>query len=218
MAFDIFSKRDTRRGQPDDVYQYEEIPSPAKVQIVHLWKRAIGDGSEYNRSKEVYCEICNTLREEYGVFHLCGERNKHISGFNELVAFFLQEKDIKRCLDAIELTMRASQRGWRDEGTLRPVKAQHTLNIRLREAAVGYQFDGGEIIRVDSQLIHAEVVKPAIRYLSDPVFRGANDEFMEAHKNYRSGDYKACLVEALKSFESTMKVICQARGWAIGQL
>ena len=47
------------------------------------------------------------------------------------------------------------------------------MNGRFQVRGVGYQFADGEIIRVDSHLIHAEVVKPALSLLRGVEFAGA---------------------------------------------
>ena len=49
--------------------------------------------------------------------------------------------------------------------------------------------------------------------LSDPMYEGANEEFLSAHEHYREGKYKECLNDCLKAFESTIKSICTQRGW-----
>ena len=88
-----------------------------------------------------------------------------------------------------------------------------------KEASVGYQFENGQIIRVDDQFVHAEVVKPALALLSDPRFKGPREEFLRAHELYRTAkpsDHKALedsVATALKAFESTLKVICQLKKW-----
>lgn len=87
------------------------------------------------------------------------------------------------------------------------------LNTRFKEHGIGYQFDGGELMRVDSQYMHAQVVKPAISLLRDLKFLGAENEFLHAHEHYRKGNHKEAIVDALKAFESTMKAICYARNW-----
>jgi hypothetical protein len=69
------------------------------------------------------------------------------------------------------------------------------------------------MMRVDSQFLHADVIKPALTLLSDSRYSGAQEEFLKAHKDYREGDYKGCLTECLKTFESTMKTICEIRKW-----
>jgi hypothetical protein len=47
-----------------------------------------------------------------------------------------------------------------------------------------------ELTRVDSQLIHSEVVRPALKLLNKPPFAGVQDEFLKAHEHYRKGDGK----------------------------
>jgi len=88
------------------------------------------------------------------------------------------------------------------------------MMYRFREQGVGYQYESGEIIRVDSQIIHSEAVKPVLRLLSAHRFQGANEEFLQAHEHYRHGRYKECLNDCLKAFESTMKTICDKQGWS----
>jgi hypothetical protein len=87
------------------------------------------------------------------------------------------------------------------------------LNERFRERGVGFQFAEGRIIRLDSDLLHAEVVKPALALLRSPEYAGAQAEFLKAHEHYRHGNAKEALTECLKAFESTMKAICGKRGW-----
>jgi len=78
---------------------------------------------------------------------------------------------------------------------------------------VGYQFVEGQIVRIDSEVIHEEVVKPTVALLRGPEYAGAQDEFLKAHEHYRHGRAKEALVDCLKAFESTMRVICSKRGW-----
>ena len=41
--FDLFSKRQKKlRGEVPDVYTYDDIQSPLRVQIVHIWTDALG--------------------------------------------------------------------------------------------------------------------------------------------------------------------------------
>lgn len=87
-------------------------------------------------------------------------------------------------------------------------------NYRFKEHAVGYQFEGGEIVRVDFQYVHSEVVKPAISLLNTAGFEGASEEFLKAYEHYRKGRHGEAMTEALKAFESTMKTICDKNGWS----
>lgn len=99
-----------------------------------------------------------------------------------------------------------------------PDDAIAELNSRFKESGVGYQFESSELIRVDSQFIHSEVVKPVLRLLgSEKVYRGANNEFLSAHEHYRHKRYKECLNDCLKSFESLMKAIHEKHSWPYNQ-
>ncbi len=47
-VFDIFSKRQKKlRGEMPDVYSYNTISQPLRVQIVHIWQDTLGDTNEY---------------------------------------------------------------------------------------------------------------------------------------------------------------------------
>jgi hypothetical protein len=94
-----------------------------------------------------------------------------------------------------------------------PGKGLIELNERLLQHGVGYQFENGYIIRVDSQYVHAEVVKEALRLLYVPEFREANDEFMTAHRHFREGKLRDCNTTALRTTENVLKVICDGKGW-----
>ena len=92
------------------------------------------------------------------------------------------------------------------------------MNHRFKESGVGYEFLSGEIVKIDSQFIHSEVVKPALMILQgEKAYAGARDEFLSAHTHYRNQRYKEALVDCLKSFESMMKAICEKRGWQFGK-
>ena len=91
--------------------------------------------------------------------------------------------------------------------------AVQELNVRFRHAGVGYPFESSKIFRIDSELIHSEVVQPALRYLQQPGFEGPGDEFLKAHLHYRGGETKDAITNANNAFESILKTICDQRGW-----
>ncbi|SFP15249.1 STM4504/CBY_0614 family protein [Variovorax sp. 770b2] len=223
MVFDLYSKRQKRlRGESPDFYIYDEIPFQLKVQIVFLWELGLGDIDEENPAA-AYKLIVQTLREEYGNFSLA-KVPYDATYFDELRTFFLSESDTERVLDAIELSFKALSSFGRAFNYRRNPQANELvekaisdLNIRFKEHGLGYQFTNNEIIRIDSELIHAEVVKPVLRLLNQPYFKGAEDEYLAAHEHYRHGNTKEALVECLKSFESAMMGICKKRGWAYGE-
>lgn len=91
--------------------------------------------------------------------------------------------------------------------------AINELNYRFREHGVGYRFENGMLIRIDSELLHTEVTVPALRLLNEAGFEGPLEEFMNAHAHFRKGEMKDANVDALNALESTLKAICDARKW-----
>jgi len=224
--FDLFSKRQKRlRGEIPDVYVYEEIPHKLRVQIIHIVRDVIGVECDYNRiTNNTYHQIHKVLCREYGVFTL---KEYEDSNFKAVFDYFLQSKDYEQCLDIIELSFRVIDKHVREnerdfrEATGRTIAPEHAieeLNGRFKESGVGYQFEGGELIRVDSKFLHSEAVKPTLKVLgSNEKYQGANSESLKAHEHYRHKRYKECLVECLKSFESLMKAICEKNSWSYGK-
>jgi hypothetical protein len=130
--------------------------------------------------------------------------------------------DTDGALDIIEISFRVIDRLSRKFHPYQREKARITqdaddaleeLNQRFREHGIGYQFVEGEIVRIDSEFIHAEAVKPALSLLHEGGFDGPAEEFIRAFDHYRHGRNKEAVAEALKAFESTMKSICKVRGW-----
>ena len=212
-VFDLFSKRQKRsRGEVPDVYQYETIPNELRVQVVHILRDAFGYS---DASYKTYESIHKTLCREYGVFRLGDHRSDKDSVFN----FLLQTEETEKAIDLIELSFRYIDRVVRkdahgfEQRNISSDDAIDELNHRFREHGVGYQYESGIMVRVDSQLIHSEVVRPALNILHAPMYKGANAEFLSAHEHYRAERYKECLNECLKAFESCIKAICEKRGW-----
>jgi hypothetical protein len=70
-----------------------------------------------------------------------------------------------------------------------------------------------QIVRIDSELVHSEVIKPALALLADPMYRGVQEEFLGAYEHYRHRRPKEALVDALKSLESMAKTIAEKHQW-----
>ena len=121
----------------------------------------------------------------------------------EFFKFFLKEENFEKALDALELSFRYIDCD----------DAIKELNRRFKEHGVGYQFTNGQIVRIDSEFAHTEIVKPALRLLGQKQYAGAQQEFLKAHEHYRKGNAKESLNECLKAFESIMKTICDKRRW-----
>jgi hypothetical protein len=220
-VFDLFSKRQKRlRGEVPDVYQYDDIPSPLRVQIAQIMGDAMGNHRSEQTLKS-YQFIHDTLCREYGRFSLSEEASyRGIEYIEDVIKFMLKSTEVEQVIDVVELGFWLINSYYRLENIqhftrpqITPDEAIDELNARFREHGVGYQYESDKIIRVDSQFIHSEAVKPVLHLLSDGRFNGANDEFLRAHEHYRQGRYKECLNDCLKAFESTMKTICDKQVW-----
>jgi len=225
----LFSKRQRRlRGEFPDIYTYDSLPQAFRAQVVHIWGDVLGTVTDYwtaSNVREAYKIIVEVLRREYGVFALpptrpCGPADENY--YAEACRFLVEEKRCERVLDIIEVSFRAIDRITRTGDYLSRYnnhwkiadEAIAELNMRFQEHGLGYEFVAGEIVRIDSQLIHSETVKPALKLLSGRGYAGAQEEFLKAHEHYRKGNAKEAINECLKAFESTMKAICHRRRWS----
>lgn len=218
--FDLFSKRQKRlRGDLPEVFVYDQLPPPLRVQVVHIWRDAFGDFLDYDTpARQAYKIVHDALCREYGLFSL--GKGDYDDEYTSLANFLLSEKNVEKVLDAIELSFRAIEQFASDAGYRHKARPRLTaedavseLNARFVEHGVGYEYIDGELIRKDSEFAHAEIVKPALGLLRGQGFEGPNEEFRKAHEHYRHARYKECMNECLKALESTLKVICKRKGW-----
>ena len=125
-------------------------------------------------------------------------------------------QDVDDWLDVVDLcfgSIPSSKTVYGRSALATPRERSRSWNIRFRQAGFGYQFEGGQIVRVDFQLLHSEVVKPALLLLADRRFEGAQQEFLSAHAHCRAGEHEDAIVDANRAFESTMKTICDIMKW-----
>ncbi len=232
--FDLFSrkKRDAKRESPD-VFRHDDVPHPLRIQLLH----ALDDARKriYSRTipayiaigtegTDIFAEACLVLRRELGLGKLI-EVRKRVRSMNdtqtkdlcdEFTAFF-ENCESEQVLDAVQVAMRLIEEAGRShlldqECNANSVAAE--INRRFLEHSLGYQYQSGQIIVETNSILHTEAITPALTLLSDPRFAGANEEFLKAHEHYRHGRLGECLVDCLKAFESSMKIICDLKGWS----
>jgi hypothetical protein len=227
LIFDLYSKRTKRQANsdPSDVYQYDSAPKALRVQVQQILVDAIGPqfspgfygtGGRREHNPDAWEFIHKALCREFGVHSL---RGKQLALDN--VVGFIDDADINGFLDTVEMCctyiIKLKMTSKHDRKNLgikqEPDSAIDEINYRFREACLGYQIEEGEFIRVDSQFMHQEVVKPAIHILNEKDFNGPRSEFLAAHKCFRNGDYEQAIVLASNSFESTLKVVCDKHHW-----
>jgi hypothetical protein len=222
-VYNLYSKRRNaalKAGEPE-VYSYDEVPAALRVQVVHIWLDALGRSSERDPVRSRWDFLGSTMAREKGLMQLIG----HDTSQHQCIEWLRGKATHEDALDMIELSFRMLDRVMRKlseherhmEGV--KVSAQEAideLNRRFREHGLGYQFENGDIIRIDSQFVHADVVKPALVALAVKPFEKANEDFMTAHEHYRHGRHKDSVVAAQRASESTLKAICKLKGWKYG--
>jgi hypothetical protein len=195
------------KSNSPDVYVYGELPPFLRKQISDIFRECIGF------SCPSWDEVAYIMDREISSFSLDSDEP-----YVDCMEYLQRSNDVDGILSFIELCARvmanfASEPGLR-YGDEDPAEGLVELNERFLRAGVRYQFENGQIIRVDGQYVHAEVVKDALRLLSEPGFREANAEFMKAHCHLREGNLRDCNTAALRTMENVLKVICDARGWS----
>lgn len=210
-------KRADRAGQRV-VYLYGPISEQMRAQAFHAMDRAFNAAPSDLKPWELWSQTEVRIMGEHGLLKpLSWEEYSR----GRVMDYLSHVNPTEHFLDTVEIGFRQVQHYWDSMGKtsgkaghVRSVKAAISeLNKRFGQHDLGYAVAGwpGIITRVDSQYIHAEVVESAIHQLSTAGWEGPLDEFMRAHKHYRHGNNKEAMNEALKSFESTMKAILQAR-------
>lgn len=180
--------------------------------------------------------LISVLCREYGVEYLAKTPTRPNSdqflrlNIIEIHNFIATESIVERILDLIELFFRTLKEhgGFlidkfydTNDNKIELIKklnkildeAIKELNVRFLDHSIGYQYESGKIIKIDSKYTYEEMVKPALGLLHRKGYEGAEAEFLKAHEYFRKGDNPGVLSECLKAFESTLKTICDKRSW-----
>lgn len=202
------------RNEFPDIYQYTFMSEILRTQIVRIITKASKPVNKLgsDNSSELFLEIRNTLCDEYGLFFLTNP-NHYNNPENDLVTFILTERNIERILDSIELFLEIflNLKINFSKPMLTLNEATLTINQRFKEAGFGFRFENGKAIKVDSDYFHNETVIETLKLIHDKKFKSVNEEFLKAHEHYKKGNFPEAIVDALKSFESTMKLILKRK-------
>lgn len=223
-VFDLYSTR-CKQTYPD-TFQYDVASRQLRNQISQIAIEAFTLCPH-----DIYGNIFSILSREYGEYTIAG----HNCGRELWLTDYLTEEysDTDKFIDVIELICREIDVTLRNYLfrkisdlyiAMDPLKndkiiqqrpkvdeALTEINERMKRSGFGFEYTNGLLVRIDSQFIHSEVVKPALFILQD--FDGARNEFLSAHQHFKQGNNEAAIVECNKSFESIMKSICAERGW-----
>ena len=232
MAFESYAERQRRQqrsGQPE-IYVYDNAPAQLRHQIKVAFAEGMGtynltdryglndyapdDTVAYDCWKEIdrACrkEVFPYLRYVDDYDHFMDRVSAAIDGIDEIEEWIgvveICCKIMSSLIDQQRIPVNSTVSDPAEE-------ALAEINRRFDQHKVGYQFENGWIIRKDSELVHAEIIKPALALLTAAEFVKANEDFMTAHMHYRAGKFKDAATAANRAFESMLKAICDLENW-----
>lgn len=209
-----------------DTFFYDVIPPNVRHQIRYViedcFKKRIKQVRSAFAFSEPECEPFEFIRQsalaEFGLPRLCsstqmqGNRRPTVDYCDFLIEFLPNQLDVY--LYVVGFTFQYAT------GTDLSYKpAIENANRHFRRAGIGYEFniDSKQILRVDNNITHAEAIQPALALLADKRFATPNQEFMDTLDHYKAGNNWECVTGCCKSFESVMKIVCQAKNWPFNQ-
>jgi len=217
---ELFSRRyNKENGLVSDVFQYEEVPSKLKITLYKIFQRTIIMITEppyypSTRRFTIYESIHNIICEEHSLECLIREPSYKSDYEVNVIEFFKTNNDLLIALDIIQLFCKFIHGFIKSHYCDRNKKKElesilDEINQRMLQHSFGYQFTEGLLIRIDTKHTHNEIVKPALILLNDSRFKNANEEYRAGFEAYKNADYENVFSECNKSFESTMKIICE---------
>lgn len=224
--FHIRQRNLERAGQPI-LFKYDDLPNEFRVQVYRILEQVIGDEKEHGGTtyvrvageqepfgpKTVWKLISHVMADELG--YTTGKPQ----GKGDLFSILFQSRlPVSNVLTALEIAFRAVEKlpsnyQVQFDCAIDSQTAIGTTNRRFRQHDLGYAFESGIIVRVDSQYLHTQVVSPALQLLMTANFKGAQQRFLNAHEHFKQGENDDAILDAARAFESTMQHICDELNW-----
>lgn len=209
----LFSERNKAKSA-DEVIIFDELPEKLRIQFKFIVDDIF---DRYGRYYEIHKDLC----EEYGELSLSSKYPLGRSDRTTIIELILDENtNIETVFDIIELTLRYYNYDLHEDYQIKNYEIteimedlENKINIRFKESSVGYKMINWEIIRIDSEATFKQIIEPTINLTCNKLFENVNLEYVDAIKSYQKGDNKNCLIKCLNSFESTMKIIFDEKGW-----
>jgi hypothetical protein len=214
--FDLYSARIKNEKGELEVYEYEKFPIPFRNQLFKIISDVF---DEYEFQTKIWSKIHDMFAREKGLKYLGDYNGTNNEGCKQNCEDYVDNSNDEDFLDFMDYVFyiivnycKTHVPRYKEYEMPSIIdKSIIELNFRFRQHNLGYEFINGQIIRIDNKVIHETVIKPALKLLYEEEFRGAEEEFRKAFKYRKIGDNKNTILEALKSFESTMKTICDKK-------
>lgn len=215
--YTLYSKRIKNASGEPEVYMYDTFSQAFRNQFFYVIAELF-DYFENNGLSDVWLFIHDSFAREIGVKSL---GSSHYSKKTQIEQFVAKSGDTD-FLDFLDYAFsRIAQTRdislpyvSADEVNKQITSAFVEINFRFKQNNLGYAFVKDVLIRKDNEHLHQNTIKPALRLLYENGFEGAEQEFLDAFEHRRKGENKDAILDALKSFESTMKAICDGMGYS----
>ena len=206
--------------------KYDVFPDKLKNQIIHIWRNFLMRNSVTDKLAEIaWKNIHDKLAELHGEKKLF-PRGDLLSNFYQIqrvIEYFDKIAEIDYLLDVVEISFSVMKK-------IEPVmkksfyndyqpfeynieQAIEDLNDRFSNNQIGYEYKNGRIIKIDNKLLNADIVNSTLKLTDNEVFQNSNDEFISALEHFRFNRYKESITDCLKSFETTLKIVCKENKW-----
>lgn len=215
VLLDLYSRRKRNANKVgDDVYQYDTMSEKLRNQVLFVVDRWDDGFRAYDTvTYPIYNTVVNALRTELGIKKL--SRSYNCEDNEEFHEWFLAHSEVDELLDAIELCVRVGRFCHKKLNRYDRVENDIAeINARMLEAGFGYQIEDVNIYQLNSTFIHKQITVPSLELLSGDEYITANDEFRQAYQEFNNGNYDDCIHDCCNAFESVLKIILTAKGWA----
>ncbi len=218
VILNLYSNRiKAEKANKNDVYIYDCFSKELKIQIFFIIRNLLETIYKYcsKDREDLWISIYYIVSKEWGKKFLDPNPLNFIDRFES----YIVKKDNKyeHVLDrviGIRITILSKvDPNYKFNNDKFLIGLIEELNKRFLYAGVGYQYENGEIIRIDHQYVHKEIVKPALEIIHNQAFEKVNEEYSNAHKHYRNQYIKDCIVACNRAFESLLKSICNECEW-----
>lgn len=218
MELESYSRRNAE--PKESIFTYDEIPLKLRNQIILIIDNTIGYDRYYNDElvEQLYEKVWDKYELEHGKL---GEYPDNVLFKYRVLDTLKKETNLDQLLDVIELCLRIINKlsklpndfSEQRNPKMSPKNALNEVNKKFLQSSVGYQFIDGIILKISNEMLHQELITPALNLLDNPAFQNANDEYIMAHTHFKKGLNKECLNECLKALESTLKIIYTLKDW-----
>lgn len=215
--YKLYSERNKSEQELPDVYEYKTIPKKFKNQLFLILENILD--SDYFSCRNLWDSIHNEFAFEIGEKSL-GESSHFRESAKRDIEYFINTCNTMNLLDFIDFTwhfineLKENTEIQYNEDYCKEIdNSLSELNCRLKQNNLGYEYINGKLIQINNKLLHEVVVKPALYLLNSEDFNGAEEELRKAFEFYKKNDNKNSIHQASKAFESTMKTICEKKGY-----